>query len=154
MITWWVTTVYSHHVKYPTVTWRSKQKIKDDKIQRPWHCPQNPRNNQLRPQQGRRTQTTDYYKQDEPIQAAHAIAENRTPQGRAHEILGYMANQDEVVKDELIKELRNGEDFPSAWTRRPRWGLYVVTLYITRAIDLCEFQFRFVQVTSRPTKTL
>ena len=37
IITWWVTTVYSHHVKYPTVTWRSKQKIKDNKIQRPWH---------------------------------------------------------------------------------------------------------------------
>ena len=37
MITWWVTTVFSHHVKYPTVTWRSKWKIKDNKIQRPWH---------------------------------------------------------------------------------------------------------------------
>ena len=36
MITWRVTTVCSHHVKYPTVTWRSKQKIKDNKIQRPW----------------------------------------------------------------------------------------------------------------------
>ena len=35
------------------------------------------------------------------------------PQERAHEILGYMANQDEAVEDELIKELRNGGDFPS-----------------------------------------
>ena len=37
MIMWRVTTVYSHHVKYPTDTWRLKQKIKDNKIQRPWH---------------------------------------------------------------------------------------------------------------------
>ena len=37
MITWWVTTVYSYHVKYPTVTWRSKWKIKGNNIQRPWH---------------------------------------------------------------------------------------------------------------------
>ena len=36
MITWWVTTVYSHHVKYPTVTWHSKKKIKGNKIQCPW----------------------------------------------------------------------------------------------------------------------
>ena len=78
------------------------------------YCPQNPCNNQSRPQQGRRTQTSDYYEQEEPIQAARAIAENRTPQERAHEILGYMANQEEAVKDELIKELRNGGDFPSA----------------------------------------
>ena len=78
------------------------------------YCPQNPRNNQPRPQQGRRTQTSDYYEQEEPIQAARAIAENRTPQERAHEILGYMANQEEAVKDELIKELRSGGDFPSA----------------------------------------
>ena len=76
-------------------------------------APQNPRNNQPRPQQGRRTQTNDYYEQNEPIQAARAIAENRMPQERAHEILGYMANQDEEVKDELIKELQNGGDFPS-----------------------------------------
>ena len=75
------------------------------------YCPQNPRNNQPRPQQGRRAQTNDYYAQDEPIQAARTITENRTPQERAHEILGYMANQEEEVKDELIKELRNGGDF-------------------------------------------
>ena len=75
--------------------------------------PTNPRNNQLRPQQRRRTQTSDYYEQEEPIQAAHAIAENHTPQEHAHEILGYMANQDKAVKDELSKELRNGGDFPS-----------------------------------------
>ena len=50
-------------------------------------------------------QTKDYYEQEEPIQAACTIAENCTPQERAHEILGYMANQDEAVKDELIKEL-------------------------------------------------
>ena len=37
MITWWVTTVYSHHVKYLTVTWRSKKKIKGNIIQRLWH---------------------------------------------------------------------------------------------------------------------
>ena len=78
------------------------------------YCPQNPRNNQLRPQQGRRTQTNDYYEQEEPIQAAHTIAENCTPQERAHEILGYMANQEEAVKDELIKELQSGGDFPNA----------------------------------------
>ena len=36
------------------------------------------------------------------------------PQERAHEILGYMANQEEAVKDKLIKELRNGGDFPNA----------------------------------------
>ena len=36
MIMWRVTAVYSHHVKYPTVTWRSKWKIKDNKIQHPW----------------------------------------------------------------------------------------------------------------------
>ena len=58
-------------------------------------------------------QTKDYYEQEEPIQAACTIAENCTPQERAHEILGYMANQDEAVKDELIKELRNGGDFPN-----------------------------------------
>ena len=33
---WLVTTVCSHHVKYPTVTWRSKWKIKGNKIQRLW----------------------------------------------------------------------------------------------------------------------
>ena len=77
------------------------------------YCPQNPRNNQPHPQQGRRTQTNNYYKQEEPIQVAHAIVENCTPQECAHEILGYMANQDEAVKDELIKELWNGGDFPN-----------------------------------------
>ena len=75
------------------------------------YCLQNPRNNQPHPQQGRRAQTNDYYAQDEPIQAARTITENRTPQECAHEILGYMANQEEEVKDELIKELRNGGDF-------------------------------------------
>ena len=39
MITWHVMTVCSHHVKYPTVTWRLKWKIKDNKIQRPWQKP-------------------------------------------------------------------------------------------------------------------
>ena len=84
------------------------------------YCPQHPRNNQsrpnntTRPQQGQQVQTNDYYEQEEPIQAARAIADNRTPQERAHEILGYMANQDDAVKDELIKELRSGKDFQNA----------------------------------------
>ena len=36
MITCQVTTVYSHHVKCLTVTWRSKKKIEGNKIQCPW----------------------------------------------------------------------------------------------------------------------
>ena len=121
-------------------------------------CPQHTWNKQQQQPQQRgsthRTQTNDYYEQEEPLQVAHTIADNHTPQEHTHEILGFMANQEEVVKDKLIKELRNGGDFPSAWTQWPGWGLYVVTLYTSHTIDLCKFQFQSVQVTSQPIRML
>lgn len=60
------------------------------------------------------TQANDYYEQEEPLQVARAVANNHTPKERAHEILGHMANQDEEVKDELIKELQMNKDFQNA----------------------------------------
>ena len=46
----------------------------------------------------------DYYEQEEPIQVARTVAE-RTPGNRANEYLGKMADEDNTVKDELIKKL-------------------------------------------------
>ena len=75
------------------------------------YCPQH-RLNQPGASRSRFTQANDYLEQEEPIQVARTIAGN--PQQRAHAILGKMAHEDEAVKDELIKELRKGEDFPNA----------------------------------------
>ena len=64
-------------------------------------CPQHPWNQSS----GSRAHAThDYYEQEEPIQAAWMVAEC-TPGNRANEYLGKMADEDNTVKDELIKKL-------------------------------------------------
>ena len=110
-------------------------------------CPQHPWNQFLG---SRACATHDYYKQEEPIQVARAVAAC-TPENRADEYLRKMADKDNTVKDELIKKLWLGEDFESAWSQWPGWGLYIVTLYTSCAINLCKFQYQYVQVTSWPT---
>ena len=73
-------------------------------------CPQHPWNQTS----GSRAHAThDYYKQEEPIQVARTIAAH-TPGDRADKNLHKMVDEDDVVKDELIKKLQLGEDFGSA----------------------------------------
>ena len=73
-------------------------------------CPQHPWN---QPSGSRAHATHDYYKQEEPIQVARIVAA-RTPGSRADEYLQKMADEDDAVKDELIRKLQLGEDFGSA----------------------------------------
>ena len=73
-------------------------------------CPQHPWN-QL---SGSRAHAThDYYEQAEPIQVARTIAP-RTPGEGADKYLHKMVDEDNAVKDKLIKKLCLQEDFGSA----------------------------------------
>ena len=73
-------------------------------------CPQHPWNQPL----GSRACTThDYYEQEEPIQVARTMAV-RTLGERADEYLHKMADEDNAIKDKLIKKLQLGEGFGSA----------------------------------------
>ena len=107
-------------------------------------CPQHPWN---QPSGSRAHATYNYHEQEEPIQVAWTMA-GRMPENRADEYLWKMADEDDVVKDELIKKLWLREDFGSDWTQQPGWELYVVTLYTLCTINLCESQYWSVQVTS------
>ena len=73
-------------------------------------CPQHPWN---QPSGSRACTTHDYYEQEEPIQVARTVAA-RTLGSRADEYLQKMADEDDAVKDELIRKLRLREDFESA----------------------------------------
>ena len=73
-------------------------------------CPQHPWN---QPSGSRALAAHDYHKQEEPIQVARTVAAC-TPGSRANEYLQKMADEDNAVKDELIRKLRLGEDFGSA----------------------------------------
>ena len=64
-------------------------------------CPQHPWN---QPSKSRACATHDYYEQEEPIQVARTVTDH-TPENRADEHLWKMADEDDVVKDELIKKL-------------------------------------------------
>ena len=73
-------------------------------------CPQHPCN---QPSGSRARTTHDYYKQEEPIQVVQTVAV-QTLGNRADEYLCRMADEEDTVKDELIKKLRLREDFGSA----------------------------------------
>ena len=73
-------------------------------------CSQHPWN---QPSGSRAHATHNFYEQEEPIQVARTVAAH-TPESRANEYLQKMADEDDTVKDELIRKLRLGEDFGSA----------------------------------------
>ena len=73
-------------------------------------CPQHPWN---QPSGSRAYATHNYYEQEEPIQVTRMIAAC-TPWSRADKYLQKMADEDDAVKDKLIRKLRIGEDFGSA----------------------------------------
>ena len=64
-------------------------------------CPQHPWN---QPSGSRARATHDYYEQEEPIQVARTVAA-RTSGSRADKYLQKMADEDDMVKDELIRKL-------------------------------------------------
>ena len=64
-------------------------------------CPQHPWNQPLGSRAGA---THNYYKQEEPIQVARTVAA-RTLGDRVDKSLHKMADEDNAVKDELIKKL-------------------------------------------------
>ena len=73
-------------------------------------CPQHPWN---QPSGSRARAVHDYYEQEEPIQVARTVA-GQTLENRADKYLQKMADEDDMVKDKLIKKLQLGEDFESA----------------------------------------
>ena len=64
-------------------------------------CPQHPWN---QPSGSRACATHDYYEQEEPIQVVRTVAA-RTLRSRANEYLQKMADEDNAVKDKLIRKL-------------------------------------------------
>ena len=64
-------------------------------------CPQHPWN---QPSGSRAHATHNYYKQEEPIQVAQVVA-GHTSENRADEYLQKMTDEDDMIKDELIKKL-------------------------------------------------
>ena len=64
-------------------------------------CPQHAWN---QPSGSRARATHDYYEQEEPIQVARTVAA-RTSGSRADKYLQKMADEDDMVKDELIRKL-------------------------------------------------
>ena len=100
-------------------------------------CSQHPWN---QPSESRAHATHDHFEQEEPIHISCTVAKH-DPEQREEEYLWKMAGEVDAVKDKLIRKLQLGEDFGSTWTWWPGWGLYIVTLYISCAINLCKFQY-------------
>jgi hypothetical protein len=126
------------------------------RCQKPGHmigdCPQPPQQRQWSPRQN--TSQGQSMETDKNKQIARLVVDNRTPQQKAKEWLEGVANEDDNVKDIVMQELWKKEDFPNAWTQLPGWGLFIVTLYTLPTINLWEFQYQFIQVTSWQTSRL